>query len=119
MAVGKSSGSYKDFINGFPHLLGDGEAFGMVIAESMPRSVPILASNLSAFVEVFGDAGHTFKTGDPAGLVHQIVQLLDGRAAPQYLELAAQQRARASFALRRMIEGQAQIYKRFAPNKVA
>src|SRR5208337_5671622 len=34
-----------------------GEVFGMVIVENMLRGIPILASDLGAFVEVLGDAG--------------------------------------------------------------
>jgi glycogen(starch) synthase len=93
-----------------------GEVFGMVIAENMLRGIPILASDLGAFVEVLGDAGRTFKTGDSADLARQIVQLLDDPAASQRLGVAAHQRVRDFFALSRMIEGHAQIYRRLAPD---
>ena len=94
-----------------------GEVFGMVIAENMLRGIPVLASDLGAFVEVLGDAGRTFKTGDSADLARQIVQLLEDPAASQHLAAAAHQRARDFFWLRRMIEGHAQIYGRFAPDR--
>jgi glycogen(starch) synthase len=94
-----------------------GEVFGMVLAENMLRGVPILASDLGAFVEVLGDAGRTFKTGDPEDLARQIVQLLDDPAASQRLGVAAHQRVRDLFALRRMIERHAQIYRRLAPDR--
>lgn len=93
-----------------------GEVFGMVIAENMLRGIPILASDLGSFVEVLGDAGRTFKTGDSADLARQIVQLLDDPAAARRLGVAAHQRVRDFFALSRMIEGHAQIYRRLAPN---
>ena len=93
-----------------------GEVFGMVIAENMLRGIPILASDLGAFIEVLGDAGRTFKTGDSADLARQIVQLLDDPAASQRLGVAANQRVRKFFALSRMIEGHAQIYRRLAPD---
>lgn len=93
-----------------------GEVFGMVIAENMLRGIPILASDLGAFVELLGDAGRTFKTGDSADLARQIVQLLDDPAAAQRLGVAAHHRVRDSFPLSRMIEGHAQIYRRLAPN---
>jgi len=96
-----------------------GEVFGMVIAENMLRGIPILASDLGAFVEVLGDAGRTFKTGDSADLARQIVQLLGDSAASQRLGVAAHQRVRDSFALSRMIEGHAQIYRRLAPDGAA
>lgn len=96
-----------------------GEVFGMVIAENMLRGIPILASDLGAFVEVLGDAGCTFKTADSAYLARQIVQLLDDPAASQRLGVAAHQRVRDFFALSRMIEGHAQIYRRLAPDGTA
>jgi len=96
-----------------------GEVFGMVIAENMLRGIPILASDLGAFVEVLGDSGRTFKTGDSADLVRQIVQLLDDPAASRRLGVAAHQRVRDFFALGRMIEGHAQIYRRLAPDRTA
>ncbi len=96
-----------------------GEVFGMVIAENMLRGIPILASNLGAFVEVLGDAGRTFKTGDSADLAGQIVQLLDDPAASRRLGVAAHQRVRDLFALSRMIEAHAQIYRRLAPDRTA
>ena len=96
-----------------------GEVFGMVIAENMLRGIPILASDLGAFVEVLGDAGCTFKTADSAYLARQIVQLLDDPAASQRLGVAAHQRVRDFFALSRMIEGHAQIYRRLAPDGIA
>ena len=96
-----------------------GEVFGMVIAENMLRGIPILASDLGAFVEVLGDAGRTFNTADSADLARQIVQLLDDPAASQRLGVAAHQRVRDFFALSRMIEGHAQIYRRLAPDGTA
>jgi phosphatidylinositol alpha-mannosyltransferase len=96
-----------------------GEVFGMVIAENMLRGVLILASDLGAFVEVLGDTGRTFKTGDPADMARQILQLLGDPASSRHLGVAAHQRARDFFALRRMIEEHAQIYRRFVPDRFA
>src|SRR5208283_3467879 len=96
-----------------------GEVFGMVMAENMLRGIPILASDLGAFVEVLGDAGRTFKTGDPADLAGQIVQFLDEPAASRRLGVVAHQRVRNLFALSRMIEAHAQIYRRLAPDRTA
>jgi glycosyltransferase involved in cell wall biosynthesis len=95
-----------------------GEVFGMVLTENMLRGIPILASDLGAFAEVLGDAGRTFKTGDTADLARQIVQLLDDPSALQHFAVAAHQRVRDFFPLRRMIEGHAQIYRFLAPDRV-
>src|SRR5208283_3642212 len=94
-----------------------GEVFGMVIAENMLRGIPILASDLGAFVEVLGDAGRTFRTGDSVDLAHQIVRLLDDPSTLRHLSVSAHQRVRDFFALRRMIEGHAQVYRRLAPDR--
>jgi glycosyltransferase involved in cell wall biosynthesis len=94
-----------------------GEVFGMVLAENMLRGIPVLASDLGAFLEVLGDAGRTFRTGDSVDLAHQIVQLLDDSSTLQHLSVAAHQRVRDFFALRRMIEGHAQVYRRLAPDR--
>lgn len=96
-----------------------GEVFGMVIAENMLRGIPILASDLGAFVEVLGDAGRTFKTGDSTDLARQIGQLLDDSAASQRLGVAAHQRVRDFFPLSRMIDEHAQIYRRLVQDGVA
>jgi glycosyltransferase involved in cell wall biosynthesis len=96
-----------------------GEVFGMVVAENMLRGIPILASDLGAFVEVLGDAGRTFKTGDSTDLARQIGQLLDDSAATRRLGVAAHQRVRDFFPLSRMIEKHAQIYRRLVQEGVA
>lgn len=95
-----------------------GEVFGMVVAENMLRGVPVLASDLGAFVEVLGDTGLTFKTGDSTDLAHQIVQLLDNPSLPIRMGEAAHRRVLESFTLDRMIEGHAEIYRRLASDKV-
>jgi len=92
-----------------------GEVFGMVMAENMLRGIPILASDLGAFVEVLGNAGLTFKTRDPADLARQIVQLLDDPATARRLGLEGHHRVSNSFPLSRMIEGHAQVYRQIAP----
>jgi glycosyltransferase involved in cell wall biosynthesis len=94
-----------------------GEVFGMVVAENMLRGIPVLASDIGAFVEVLGDAGRTFRTGNSVDLTRQIVQLLDDPSTLQHLAVAAHQRVGDFFALHRMIEGHAQIYRRLAPDR--
>lgn len=94
-----------------------GEVFGMVIVENMLRGIPVLASDLGAFVEVLGDACRTFRTGDSSDLANQIVQLLDDPSTLQHLSVTANQRVRDFFALRRMIEGHAQVYRCLAPDR--
>jgi glycosyltransferase involved in cell wall biosynthesis len=91
-----------------------GEVFGMVLAENMLRGIPILASDLGAFVEVLGDAGCTFKTGDPVDLAREIARILDDVSLLNRMGHAAHQRVLEFFTMDRMIEGHAQIYRKLA-----
>ncbi len=94
-----------------------GEVFGMVVAENMLRGLPVLASDLGAFAEVLGDAGRTFKTGDPADLAQRISEFLDDPVGARRLGAAGYQRALDFFGLGRMIEGHARIYRSLAAEK--
>jgi len=96
-----------------------GEVFGMVVAENMLRGIPVLASDLGAFVEVLGDTGLTFKTGDSTDLAHQIARLLDDPSLSIRMGEAAHRRVHKSFTLDRMIEEHAEIYRRLASDRVS
>lgn len=88
-----------------------GEVFGLVVAESMLRSLPVVASDLGAFAEVLGDAGLTFRTGDAAELAAAIERLLDSPGLGASLGQAGRQRALEFCSRRRMIESHAAIYR--------
>jgi glycosyltransferase involved in cell wall biosynthesis len=94
-----------------------GEVFGMVPAENMLRGVPVLASNLGAFDEVLGDAGITFKTGDPADLARQIVRILDDPSLSNRMRVTGRLRAIDRFPMSRMIDRHTEIYRRLASKK--
>jgi glycogen(starch) synthase len=89
-----------------------GEVFGMVVAENMLRGVPVLASDLGAFVEVLGNAGLTFRTGDAADLAAKISHILENPALGTRLAEAAHQRVQEIFTEQRMIEAHSRIYQR-------
>ena len=91
-----------------------GEVFGMVVAESMLQGIPVLASDLCPFVEVLGDAGLTFKTGDPFDLARQMTLLLDDSSLLEPFRTSARQRVLDCFSMSRMIDGHAEIYCRLA-----
>jgi glycosyltransferase involved in cell wall biosynthesis len=91
-----------------------GEVFGMVVAENMLHGVPVLASDLGSFVEVLGDAGLTFKTGDPFDLARQMARLLDDSALLERFRTSARQRVLDCFPMTRMIDGHTEIYCRLA-----
>ena len=91
-----------------------GEVFGMVVAENMLYGIPVLASDLGSFVEVLGDAGLTFKTGDPFDLARQMARLVDDTSLLERFRTSARQRMLASFPMSRMIDGHAEIYRRLA-----
>jgi glycogen synthase len=96
-----------------------GEVFGMVVAESMLRGIPVLASDLGAFVEVIGDSGLTFKTGDPVDLARQMACFLDDPSGHDHLRLSARQRVLNCFSMSRMVDGHASIYERLAKKRIS
>ena len=88
-----------------------GEVFGLVVAENMFRGLPVVASNLGAFVEVIGDAGIVFRTGDAADLAQRLAELLGDPVARENLGMRARTRAARFFARDRMIEAHASLYR--------
>ena len=88
-----------------------GEVFGLVVAENMLRGLPVITSDLGAFVEVLGDAGLTFRTGDAGALARELGLILDDPALAARLARIARQRALEFCDFRRMLESHAQVYK--------
>jgi glycosyltransferase involved in cell wall biosynthesis len=88
-----------------------GEVFGMVIAENMVRGLPVVASDLGAFVEVLGESGLTFHTGDSVDLASHLARLLDDPADAKRLGRLARQRAGDFCDRGRMIEGHSRVYQ--------
>lgn len=89
-----------------------GEVFGLVLAENMSRGLPVIASDIGCFAEVIGDAGVTFRIGDPQDLARQIACLLDDSPLASELGKRARRRISESYSLNRMVEGHAQLYRR-------
>jgi glycogen synthase len=89
-----------------------GEVFGLVLAENMSRGLPLIASNLGSFVEVLGDTGLTFRTGDATDLARQIVRFLEDSALAAELGNRARRRIMNKFDRTHMIEQHAQLYRR-------
>jgi len=88
-----------------------GEVFGLVVAENMLRALPIVASDLGAFVEVLGGAGLTFRTGAAAALAASLGRLLDEPALAAILGRRARERALDFCDNSRMIEAHARVYR--------
>jgi glycosyltransferase involved in cell wall biosynthesis len=88
-----------------------GEVFGLVVAENMQRGLPVIASDLGAFVEVLGEAGKTFQVGDAAELAQCIADLLKSPEAVTSLGAQAAQRAEKQFGLHAMIAAHAEVYR--------
>jgi glycogen(starch) synthase len=89
-----------------------GEVFGLVVAENMSRGLPVIASDLGAFVEVLGEGGLTFRTGDATALAHELARILDDPALAARLGLSAWQRAREFCDFQRMLEAHAVVYRK-------
>jgi glycogen synthase len=88
-----------------------GEVFGLVVAENMLRGLPVITSDLGAFVEVLGDAGLTFRTGDASALAQAISQILDDPSFAHQLAQRARQRALEFCDFKRMLDAHARIYR--------
>jgi glycosyltransferase involved in cell wall biosynthesis len=88
-----------------------GEVFGLVVAENMLRGLPVVTSDLGAFVEVLGDAGFTFEAGQPAVLAAQLARLLDDPVLRATLGQRARQRAAELCDFQRMLEAHARVYR--------
>jgi len=88
-----------------------GEVFGLAVAENMLRGLPVIASDLGAFVEVLGGAGLTFQTGNSADLAAQIKRLLNDPIRRASLGQRASQRITEFCDVQRMFEAHARIYR--------
>jgi glycogen synthase len=88
-----------------------GEVFGLVVAENMLRGLPVITSDLGAFVEVLGDGGLTFRTGDAGALAQELARILDEPALAAQLAQRARQRALEFCDFPRMLEAHARIYR--------
>ncbi len=87
-----------------------GEVFGLVVAENMQRSLPVVASDLGSFAEVLGEAGLTFRAGDAAALAHELARLLDDSTLGASLGERARRRVLDQYDRRRMLEAHARVY---------
>lgn len=87
-----------------------GEVFGLVVAENMMRGVPVVASDLGAFVEVLGGAGLTFRTGDAVDLASALARVLDDPSSATHLGQQARRRVLELFNGERMIQSHARLY---------
>jgi len=87
-----------------------GEVFGMVVAESMLRGVPVVASNLGSFVEVLGNRDQTFQTGDVEDLARQLARVLDSPTLADDWARGGRQRVLSQFSERKMVENHEEIY---------
>jgi glycogen(starch) synthase len=88
-----------------------GEVFGLVVAENMLRGLPIVASDLGAFVEVLGGVGLVFRTGDAEGLASGLARLLDDPALATRLGNGGRERALHFCSKSRMIDAHARVYR--------
>lgn len=89
-----------------------GEVFGLVVAENMQRGLPVVASDLGAFLEVLGTAGVVFRAGDSVELSRRLKELIQDPSRREILGTAARRRIEEAFPLRRMIEGHAALYRK-------
>jgi glycogen synthase len=87
-----------------------GEVFGLVVAESMQRGLAVIASDLGAFVEVLGEGGLLFQTGEAADLARKLVDLFDHPEIAAELSNVARRRILQLFSQERMLEDHLRLY---------
>ena len=73
------------------------EQFGMVLAESMSASLPIVGSSSGAIPEVVGEGGWIFPEGDIEALTRRIACAVENPSELKCKSLAARERARVHF----------------------
>lgn len=87
-----------------------GEVFGLVVAENMLRGVPLIVSDLGAFVEVAGDSCAVFRAGDASDLFRRLKSLLDDPELRTAMGIAARRRALEMFSAAEMVGRHAELY---------
>ena len=88
-----------------------GEVFGLVVAENMLRGLPVITSDLGAFVEVLGDGGLTFRTGDAVELARELARILDDPALASRLAQRGRERVIEFCDFQRMVQAHARVYR--------
>ena len=88
-----------------------GEVFGLVVAENMLRGLPLVVSDLGAFVEVLGDSGAVFRAGDAQDLSRCLEALLSDPEKQAAMRIAARRRVQEIFPLEQMIHQHAALYR--------
>jgi glycosyltransferase involved in cell wall biosynthesis len=83
-----------------------GEAFGLVLVESLACGTPAVASDDAAGPEVLGDAGATFAGDDPRALAAALLTAMDG-PGPQACRAQARR-----FSLERCADAHEALYRR-------
>jgi glycosyltransferase involved in cell wall biosynthesis len=91
-----------------------GEVFGMVVAESMLRGLPVIASDIGAFVEVLGSPVQTFRTGDADDLARQLARIFRDPTMAADWAKAGRRRILDMFTEQRMLEGHDRVYQEVA-----
>ena len=89
-----------------------GEVFGLVVAENMGRGLPIVASDLGSFVEVLGDTGVNFPTGNAAELATRISELLESPLRREDIGKREKERADQHFQISRMVREHGFLYQK-------
>ncbi|HEY2546050.1 MAG TPA: glycosyltransferase family 4 protein [Candidatus Acidoferrum sp.] len=92
-----------------------GEVFGLVVAENMSRGLPVITSDLGAFVEVVGEGGVTFRTGDADSLAEALGRILDDPDLAARLGQAGRQRVLEFCDYRQMLQNHVRVYRNALP----
>lgn len=93
------------------------ESFGLVAAEAMALSKPVVASNHSGLAEVVvdGETGRLVTPGDPGALAAALDELLSDPARAAAMGAAGRRRQRARFTVERYVADFARRYEAYDP----
>lgn len=92
------------------------EGFGLVAAEAMAASVPVVASDIDALREVVdhGTTGYLFEPGDKHALSKYLTELLDKPSKAKKMGKKGRQRVENNFSMNRFALSVVSAYKSFS-----
>jgi glycosyltransferase involved in cell wall biosynthesis len=86
------------------------ETAGLAAMEQMIKGRTVLAADIGGLSEVVGDAGLTFKAGDPVALAYRMRQILDNTAIIEEYGDRAGKRASRLFRQEQMVESHISVF---------
>lgn len=89
------------------------EGFGLVILEAGLNRLPVVCSNINAFLEIVEDGRNAIiiPKDNPVALATAVIHLIENAHLRQELGLALESRVKTTFSLQRMINSYEELYQ--------